>query len=47
MIVETVTVGLLGLLGYMIKENTRAMKDISKAISYCPTNQKNKKNIKH
>lgn len=54
MIIESVTLGLLGLVGFMVKENTKAQNRISASlenlahnIAYCPTNQKNKKNIKN
>ena len=46
MILETLTAGLLGLVGYMVKKNTTAMERIADNISYCPTNQKYKKKIK-
>lgn len=54
MLIESLSMGLLALLGYMVRENTKAQNRISGSlenlahnIAYCPTNKKNKKNIKN
>ena len=53
MIVETLAGGILALLGWMIKENTKAQNRIGASleklalnIAYCPLNNKIKKSIK-
>jgi len=53
MIIETLAGGILALLGWMIKENTKAINKISGSleklannVAYCPLNNKIKKSIK-
>ena len=46
MIIESITLGLLALVSYMVKENTKAMREVAASINYCPTNRRNKKTIK-
>lgn len=44
--IEPLFAGVLALLGWMIKENTKALNKLSLAVQFCPNNQKNKKKIK-
>lgn len=47
MILETMVTGLLALISYMIKENTKALNKLSENVAYCPLNKKIKEKIKN